>query len=305
MNSSSVEGSRFLDLRALASLEHMRFTAKQRGEGPYSGRHSSRSHGGAGEFVDYREYSPGEDLRHLDWKVLARTGKAYIRRMQDETNVVCTLALDASASMQFAGYGQPGSRPSKMEHAQYVATALSHVISRGQDQVGLGILTDRLESPFPPGANRAHVQAIQYAIEQLQTSPSNQLGPSLQELFQRMTRRGVLVLISDFLMDDLEETFSAIRLFRHSQYEVIILHLVDPDEERLPNGQAYRFEGLEGEGTIDCSPAEFSAEYERLFSDHSASIRALALANGCDYRYVSTALPYLQTVGQFLVERTG
>src|SRR5213595_738887 len=127
---SSGARSRFLDLRALAAVAHMRFVTRQQIEGAYSGRHRSRQKGGAGEFADYREYSEGEDLRRLDWKVLARSGRAYVRLFQDETNLVCTLVLDASASMCF------GSAGSKLEYAQYLATALSQVISRQQDQVG-------------------------------------------------------------------------------------------------------------------------------------------------------------------------
>src|SRR5438046_4095838 len=135
--------SRFLDLRALATLEHMRFATRHRIEGSYSGRHRSRQQGGAGEFVDFREYSAGEDLRRLDWKVLARTGKSYLRLFQDETNLLCTLAIDASGSMQF-GADPTGAWRSKLEYVQYLACALSHVINRGQDQVGLAILAEEL-----------------------------------------------------------------------------------------------------------------------------------------------------------------
>src|SRR6476619_5310071 len=130
--------SRFLDLRALAALAHMRFVTRQQIEGAYSGMHRSRTKGGAGEFADYREYSEGEDLRRLDWKVLARTGRAYVRLFEDETNLLCTLVLDVSESMRFAGRaGERGT--SKLEYAQYLATALSHVISRQQDGVGLAV----------------------------------------------------------------------------------------------------------------------------------------------------------------------
>src|SRR5688572_33397677 len=120
--------SRFLNLRALSALEHMRFVTRHQIEGTYSGRHRSKQQGGAGEFVDYREYSPGEDLRRLDWKVFARTGKAYVRLFQDETNLLCTLAIDASGSMGFAGEhpthagaanGQAATG-SKLEYAQYL-----------------------------------------------------------------------------------------------------------------------------------------------------------------------------------------
>jgi len=146
---------------------------------------------------------------------------------------------------------------------------------------------------------------VQQVIEQIETRPTVQMAAALRELFQRTGRRGVLLLMSDFLMEDLDEVFAAVRLFRHRQSEVIALHLVHPDEERLPDGTAFRFDGLENEGTVDCSPAEIRAAYEQRFQAHLAAVRTLALAGGCDYRRVSTATPYLQTLGQFLVERAG
>jgi hypothetical protein len=113
-------------------------------------------------------------------------------------------------------------------------------------------------------------------------------------------------VVSDFLVDDLEAAFAAIRLFRHRQWEVIVLHLIHPDEERLPEGSAFRFEGMEdNEGRVDCSPAEIRALYQQQFEAHASTVRTLALAAGCDYRRVSTAIPYLQTLGGFLVERAG
>jgi len=295
--------SRFLDLRALAALQHLRFTTRHRIEGSYSGRHQSRQQGGAGEFVDYREYTAGEDLRRLDWKVFGRTGKAYVRLYQDETNVVCTLAIDASGSMRFGGHAGDA-HGSKLEYAQFLATAFSHVISHGQDQVGLVVLTDKLAELIPPGSTQDHVTSVQESIEQLSTTPTTIIAPALRDLFERSRGRGVLMLMSDFLFEDLDEAFTAVRLFRHRQSEVIVLHLVHPDEERLPAGMAFRFEGLENDGRVDCSPAEIRDLYEQRFAAHLAAVRALALSNGCDYRRVSTAIPYLQTLGGFLVERS-
>ena len=297
--------SRFLDLRALGALAHMRFTTRHRIEGTFSGRHQSRQQGGAGEFVDFREYTGSEDLRRLDWKVYARTGKAFVRLHQDETNLRCVLAIDATGSMRFGARGARHAAGSKLEHVQYLATALSQVIAGGQDHVGLAVLDGGLREHIPPGGTMAHVGRVQEAIEQLDVRPATTLAPGLRALFEQSSRRGVLLLLSDFLLDDLQEVFAALRLFRHRNWEVVVLHVVHPDEERLPDGTAYRFEGLEGEGAVHCSPSEIRAAYRRLFADHLAAVRQFALAGGCDYRTVSTAIPYLATLGGFLVERSG
>ena len=302
---TTVAKSRFLDLRGLSALEHLRFATRKRIEGSFSGRHASRQQGGAGEFVDYREYTDGEDLRRLDWKVLARSGRAYIRLYQDETNLVCTLALDTSGSMLFGSPNDRRGPTNKLEYVQYLASALAHVIARGSDQVGLALLGERLRDLLPPGAAPSHLARIYDGIEGITTQPTVRMAASLNELFERTTRRGVLLVMSDFLMDDLAEVFAALRLFRYRQWEVLALHFVHPHEERLPEGTAFRFVGLENDGWLDCSPAEIRANYQQHFAAHLASVRTAALAIGCDYRRISTAVDYLSVLRGFLVERAG
>ncbi|UUO04359.1 DUF58 domain-containing protein [Blastopirellula sp. J2-11] len=300
---SLAPGLRFFDRRALSALAHMRFTTAHRVEGSFSGRHKSRQQGGAGEFVDFREYSGGEDLRRLDWKLLARTGKGFVRLHQEETNLVCMLAIDASESMAFSGGDSHNG--SKLEYAQYLTTALSYIISLGQDQVGLAVLKSRLEDHLQPGGTSAHVTQIMRRIEQIQTTTTTQSAPSLRELFERTTRRGVLLFVSDFLMEDLDETFAALRLFRHRGLEVLALHLIHPEEETLPQGGSFRFEEMEKGGSLNCTPDEFRADYQRRFSAHQAMVRQMTLAAGCDYRRISTSIPYLESLGGFLRERSG
>ena len=285
----------------------MRFTTRHRIEGTYSGRHASRQLGGAGEFVDYREYAPGEDLRRLDWKVFGRTGKTYVRLYQDETNLLCTLAIDASGSMRFeAPTSDADCAGSKLEYAQYLATALSHVIHRGPGPGGPGaVIAGELVEHIPPAARPATWPYIQQVIESIATRPAARMAGPLQRLFEQTSQRGVLLVMSDFLVDDLDEMFAAFRLFRHRQSEVIIIHLIHPDEERLPAGSAFRFVGMEDEGIVNCSPDDIRELYQQRFESHAAAVRTLALSNGCDYRRISTAGSYLQTLGGFLVERSG
>src|SRR5262249_22278299 len=141
--------------------------------------------------------------------------------------------------------------------------------------------------------------------ETLETRPATDLARSLNTLFQRQNQRGVLMLLSDFLVDSLDGVFAAVQLFRHCRWEVVVLHIVHPDEERLPEGTAYRFEGLENDGSVNCSPAEIRALYQERFEAYANMVRTQALAAGCDYQRVSIAVPYLHTLGKFLVERTG
>jgi uncharacterized protein (DUF58 family) len=298
--------SRYLNLPALAAVAHMRFSTRHRIEGSYSGRHRSRQRGGSAEFVDYREYVPGEDLRRIDWKVLGRTGRPYVRLYQDETNLLCTMLIDASRSMLFAGASQRREE-SKLRYVQYLTTAMSHVIGLQRDQVGLAIAANGLVEHLPPAGTPTHLWRLQRMIEKLDDgplAPQTNLTIALRDLFDRLSRRGVLLLASDFLVDDLEAVFAGIRLFRHRRWEVVVLHVVHPEEEHLPQALAYRFEGMEDDGVVDCSPSDVSAAYGRAFEAHAATVRAMSLAAGCDYRRVSTGIPYLQTLGTFLIERT-
>lgn len=296
--------SRFLQTGSLEKLSHLRFVARHRIEGAYSGRHRSRQRGGSAEFVDYREYAPGEDLRRIDWKVLGRTGKPFVRLYQDETNLRCTMMIDASGSMLFGGYGQR-KLGTKLEYVQYLSTALSYLIGAQRDQIGLAIAADSLQDLLPPAGTQTHIQRLQRRIESIQTTPATNLALALRQTFDRLTRRGVLMIMSDFLVDDFDAVYSMLRLFRHCRSEVIVLHIVHPDEEQLPQSGAFRFEGMENDGKVDCAAPQVRDAYEKGFAAHVAAVRGVALSAGCDYRRVSLATHYLQTLMGFLVEREG
>lgn len=296
---------RFLDPAALAALGHLRFSVRHRMEGARGGRHRSRRTGGTGEFADYRPYVDGEDLRRIDWKVLARTGRAYTRRHEDESDLCCLLVLDISGSMRF-GEHIPGTEPaSKLAYAQYLATALCHLIVRQQDRIALATIADGLHICIAAGGTASHARAVQEAIEKIETSPVSRMADGLHQLFLLSRGRGVLILMSDFLFDDPEAVFAGLRLFRHRCWEVIALHLVHPEEERLPEEAACRFIGLENEGHLDCSPEEIRRAYAERFEAHAAMIRTLARSVGCEYHRVSTGIPYLRTLSRFLVGRNG
>ena len=140
-----------------------------------------------------------------------------------------------------------------------------------RDQVGLAIAADGLMDFHSPAGTPAHVRRIQSAIENISTTPVTNLATALRQTFDRSTGRGVLMVMSDFLVDDLDSVYSLFRLFRHRRWEVVVLHIVHPEEERLPEGTAYRFEGLENDGQVDCSPAQVREAYEEGFAAHASA----------------------------------
>ena len=297
--------SRYFDARALAGLESMRFTTKRRIEGMYSGRHVARRQGGAGQYIDSREYSPGDDLRRLDWPAMGRTGRAYIRLYQDETNLSCLLIVDTSGSMHFGGKTRVLESGSKLEWVKYFSTALSHLIVHGRDQVGMSVANADRGHFLPPSGSPRQLQMLHDQIASLTATGTTEISEALDESFLRSKSRGVLMLVSDFLVDPIDEVFAGLRKFRGKGWETIAVHVVHPDEEHLPKGVAFRFAGMEGEGNVDCRPADIRRDYEKKFAEHCLRVRDGLLGAGCDYRRFSTGDSYLNAVRAFLVRRRG
>jgi uncharacterized protein (DUF58 family) len=289
----------------LSRLAHLRFGSRHVVEGSYSGRRRSRHKGGAAEFLEHRQYSPGDDLRRLDWKVLGRTGRSYVRVFEDETNLVATFVLDISSSMLFGGRGARETVGSKLDYARYICAALAHIVIRGRDRFGLALASSRVDAFLAPAATPAQLDAVLSAIEDVRPVPDTALSVPLRDLFARLSQRGVLIVCSDFLDENLDHLFAAIKLFRHRHFGVLLLHVLHPLEERLPTGPAYRFEGLEGEGYRICSPQEITALYERRFHSFLVGLRTRATAAGCAYHLLPTTVPYVQHLKKLLVRRHG
>ena len=302
--SLSSSTSRYLDPSALSGLESMRFSTRHRIDGSFSGRHVARRQGGAGQYIDSREYAPGDDLRRLDWPAMGRTGRAYIRLYQDETNLSCLLTIDASGSMHFGAKSRLDDSGSKLEWAKYFSTALAYLIATGRDQVGLSIV-NQPDAFVLPGSSPRHLQLLYGRIAAIVGRGRTDLNQSLDDTMMRIRRRGVLMIISDFLVEPLEEVLRRVRQFRSRGWEPIAVHVVHPDEETLPQGIAFRFGGMEGEGWVNCRPGEIRRLYQERFEHHCTNVRDGLLGAGCDYRRFRTDGSYLDAVRQFLLPRRG
>lgn len=288
--------SRFLDMTAMSRLARLRFHTRHTVEGARMGRHAAARPGGAAEFADYREYAPGDDLRKLDWKVLGRLGRAVLRTFRDETRMRCTLVLDASGSMLFGALDPERTEGSKLDFARYLLASLAFVIATASDEVGLAVVAGQLDSFLPPGAAPTHLRGFLDRLDAVRPEPATRLSRGLSELFGRLTQRGVLVVVSDFLDDDLEAVRSALRRFRHRHFEIVCLHVLHPQEVQLPDTRACRFTGLEGEPDVVTDPRGIADRYAARFGAFMDSVKAMALSSGCDYRRAMTDAGHLRAL---------
>ena len=279
----------------------MRFTTSRRIEGAYSGRHLAKQRGGSGEFVDFREYSPGDDLRRLDWKAMGRTERSYLKLFQDETDLRCTVLIDASGSMLQSG----GERTNltKIEWAQYFSSALSYLVLLGRDAVGLGVARESLSEYLAPSSAYSQQPTIHEMIASIEASGKTDLAQSLDDLLVQSRRRGVLLVLSDFLSDNSSEVLAKLRVFRARGWEIVALHLVHPTEIELPAGSAIRFMGLEDDGQVNCQVAEIRSAYKKRFAEHLLTVRNSLVGVGCEYHQIMTNESYVECLRTFLVAR--
>jgi len=289
---------RFLEPQALRRLRNLRLAARRIVEGTFAGRHRSRLRGTSVEFADYREYTPGDDLRRLDWKAFVRLGRPYLRTYDEETNLRCLLMLDTSTSMDFGAEGKQ--RVSKLDYARFLLAALGYLVVQSRDQAGLALGADRLETYLEPQAHSGHLNRILHSLEQVRPVARTDLPALLKELYPLVRRRAVLILCSDFLEVALDDFFMALRALRHRGFEVVLFHLLHPLERDLPPGAAYHFVDPEGASSVDASPAEIRTEYRKLLDSFLDKVRHQALACGCDYELLHTDVPYPEALERYL-----
>jgi uncharacterized protein (DUF58 family) len=276
---------RFLDLAAMEALRHVRLRPRGAAEGTFAGPHKSHYRGTAVEFADYREYSPGDDIRLVDWKVFARTDRHYVRLYDAERNLLTYLVIDKSASMEFAG--AVDKTPSKLEHAARLAAALGYLVIREGDEVSVSLADTALHDHLPPGAGFSHLLRTLDALGRARAEGRTDLGTCLDQVYQRAKRRGVLVVLSDFL-DAGASFWKSIDLFRRSRFDVMLFHLAHPEELDLPAVAAARFTDPEAPGYFNAEPDAIRAEYRRRFDSFLNEVQGHCQARGCDWYLAKT-----------------
>ncbi len=270
----------------MEALRGVRLCPRGAAEGTFAGPHKSHFRGTAVEFADYREYSPGDDIRLVDWKVFARTDRHYLRLYDAERNLLTYLVVDKSGSMDFSG--AVTRTPAKLEYAARLAAALGYLVLREGDELGLSLADTRLHKHLPAAASWPQLNRALDSLSQARAEGKTDLGACLEQVFALTKRRGVLAVMSDFLDAD-ERFWKSIDLFRRSRFDVMLFHIVHPEELELPAVAAARFLETEGNGFFNAEPDVVRTLYRRRFDAFLSEIKANCQARGCDWYLANTA----------------
>ena len=293
----------YLDLAAMEALRSVRLHPRGAAEGTFAGPHKSHFRGTAVEFADYREYSPGDDIRLVDWKVFARTDRHYLRLYDAERNLLTYLVVDKSGSMEFSG--AVTRTPPKLEYAARLAAALGYLVLREGDELGLSLVDARLHQHLAAAASWPQLNRVLDALGNARAGGKTDLGACLEQVFTQTKRRGVLAVMSDFL--DVDERFwKSVDLFRRSRFDVMLFHIVHPEELELPAVAAARFVETEGDGHFNAEPDAVRAIYRQRFDAFLSEIKANCQARGCDWYLAKTSAdPYGFLRNCFLARENG
>jgi uncharacterized protein (DUF58 family) len=285
----------YFDPKVLAGIANLALRARWVVEGLMSGVHKSRAKGFSVEFEEHREYSPGDEIRRIDWKALGKFDRYFIKEYEDETNLRAYLLLDASASMNYASDGI-----TKFDYACTLTASLAYLILKQQDAAGVVTFSNRIEAFVPPRAKRDYLTQILHALENRGPGGETNVAKILDDIAGQIKRRGLIVLVSD-LLDEPTEILKGLRQFRFKGNDVIVFHLMDPAELNLPFDGNILFEDLEAANLqVITDPRAIRTTYQQVVTEYIADMRKQCHDNAIDYQLISTATPLDQALASYL-----
>ena len=296
---------RYLDPLALAKVRGLEMQARLIVEGYLSGMHKSPYHGFSVEFAQHREYVPGDDLKHLDWKVYSRTGRFYLKQYDEETNLNCWLLVDASESMQYgSGPMKADGKPlvTKYDYACMAAAALGYLILSQQDSAGLVTYDNAIRQFLRPSSQPSHMKQIVNLLNKGAGRERTSLAPIFHDLAERITRRGIIVVLSDFF-DEPSSILEGLKHLRHKRQEVIALHILDRAEVEFPFQEATLFRGLEQMPELLTDPRSLRDGYLEQVREFVAELQHGCLNQNIDYVQMRTDASLGQALSAYLAHR--
>lgn len=282
----------------LAQLGHLELIARQLVEGLMMGRHRSPYKGSSVEFVEHRDYYPGDEIRHIDWRAYGKTGRYYVKEFEDETNLRAHVLIDASASMSYAGQ-----HVSKFQYARMLGASVAWLLLGQRDSVGMMTFDSKIREQLKPSSNRDTFRRMQEILESTVPGADTSIGSILESALPCIPRRSLLILISD-CFDDVDVLLKSLQRCRHARHEMIIFRITAPEEEEFPFERPTQFRNLENlDQRLLVDPARLRKEYLRQYKAFSKTLSRECGSMGIDCRRILTSDPLQKTLGAWLAER--
>ncbi|HHT9159623.1 MAG: hypothetical protein A2099_02250 [Planctomycetes bacterium GWF2_39_10] len=281
----------------LSKIANMELRARLVIDGVLSGIHKSPYKGSSIEFLEHKEYSPGNEIKHIDWKVHARTDKYYIKQFEEETNLKCYIFLDTSGSM---GYKSTGI--SKFEYATTLTASLAYLLLKQSDMAGLISFSDKVQQFIPPRSRLTHLHILLNALTKLKTAGKSNISNILKEFIEKIGRRSLIIIISDFF-DDTEKIIHQLKCFQFKKNEVILFHILDPYELTFPFETITFFESMEDDRRILAEPKSIKDLYISEINRFIEQFKQVCFENQIDYWLIDSSTPLDQALIKFLTRR--
>lgn len=291
---------KYLDPKTLQRISRLDVRARQVVEGFITGMHQSPYNGFAVEFAGHREYTQGDDLRHIDWKVWSKTDRLYIKEYEEETNLKCTLIVDCSKSMRYGSESK--STWSKFDHASTAAASLTHLLQRQQDAVGLITFNNSIQTNLRANSHPSHLKRLLHELENTEVDDQTELGDVFGELAGQINQRGLVCLFSDLFVD-LDVFEKAIAKFRHRHHEMIVFHVLHSDELEFPFEDNTLFRGLEVDAQLHAEPRALRNAYLEVINRFQENVKQICSRAGVDYVLTDTAEPLDVVLARYLTFR--
>ncbi len=283
MNASA----KYFHPEVLSKISHLELRARHVVEGFVSGMHKSPYKGYSVEFAQHRHYAPGDDIRHLDWRVYAKADRFFIKEYEEETNMRVHLLLDCSASMGYPEHPGTG-RMTKWDYAATVAASLAHLLVYQQDAVGLTLFDSEVRKQLPVSTSRAFLSDLSKTIETSRPQAKTDVKMLFPQLAGRIPRRGMVVILSD-LLTDVDDVIHGLQRFRYGRHDVLVLHVLDHDELEFPFSDRTLFEGMETIAEVLTDPQSLRHSYLKNLEAFLTRVRRACLDHRVDYALISTA----------------
>jgi uncharacterized protein (DUF58 family) len=276
-----------------ARVSKLQLTARQVVEGVITGQHKSPHKGFSVEFSEHREYTAGDEIRHLDWKAYARSDRYYIKLYEQETNLRATLVLDTSNSMTFGG---------KLDYGRHLCACIAYLLSIQQDLAGFVAVDDSIKFEMPPGSSPAHLDRLFKALETVEAGKETNLPAALHTLAEKLPRRSLVILVSDLWVDP-PELVRALQHLRYRKHQAMVLHLLDRAELDLPYEKQITLEDLETGEKLQIDPADLREPYQQQVQKYLSEVRRACTSGDSEYHTVFTDMPYDKALVQLMSRR--